>query len=116
MQRPVAPSNFTAFCFITEARIIYGSTLNAVHWFHMVLLLCCSVLSLWVLSASSFDSAALSIIHLTFVFHCVRKWTCGMRACEKFQLRESQGQCVRVGSPEIVSFKGAVGQIVFFTF
>ena len=37
-----------------------------------------------------------NVISYEFAFHRVRKWTCGMRVCEKGQLRESHGQCVRV--------------------
>lgn len=49
--------------------------------------LCSSVLSVRALSMSSSYAAALSVANL--FFHNVGKWTCGMNACKKCQLRKS---------------------------
>lgn len=61
---------------------------------------CCAVLPCLVsLCADSVLFSHSDAISYEFVYHCERKWMCGKRACEKCQMRESHGQCERVGSP-----------------
>ncbi len=40
-----------------------------------------------------------TVVSHKFVCHCVRKWTCGIRACKNGQLREFQGHFATVGGP-----------------